>query len=279
MAPWTLLVIGAATLVGAVAAARSAPWLARLARWADLPAEGGAASGVLADTHDAGPPSPSVPIHPAARADPAPDLDPAASRASQPRWWLRPVGAGVVAGLALAPALTAMTLRATPSTSAWIAWPGLALAWWAAAAACLVDAAAHRLPNVLVMRVGGIGLVLAVLGLLGAGGAHAALSLFAGAAVAGAPLGLVALVHPPSMGLGDVKLAALLGALVLGPAAAAGMLVLAFLVGGLAALGLVATRRAAGGSALPFGPMLFLGALGASWLWSDPAAGLLGVQG
>lgn len=79
-----------------------------------------------------------------------------------------------------------------------------------------------------------------------------------GAAAAGGLLFVVALAYPRGMGLGDVKLAAVMG-LYLGRSVAAALLI-AFLVGSLAGLGLIA-RHGAGARkrAIPFGPFLALG--------------------
>ncbi len=83
---------------------------------------------------------------------------------------------------------------------------------------------------------------------------------------------LVALIAPRGMGLGDVKLAALIG-LVLGSqglryvAVAAGLGILAGGVGGIAALAMGRSRK----SAIPFGPYLAVGAVAAA-LWAGPIA-------
>lgn len=84
--------------------------------------------------------------------------------------------------------------------------------------------------------------------------------LIAGAAAGGALL-LVALAYPRGMGMGDVKLAGVMG-LFLGAAVAPAMLV-ALLAGSLygAVLAARAGTRAARKSAVPFGPFLALGSL------------------
>jgi len=72
---------------------------------------------------------------------------------------------------------------------------------------------------------------------------------------------LLHVASPHGLGLGDVKLAALLGL----PAGWLGWetvwvtALLPFLLGGLAALALVATRRATRHTAIAFGPYLLLG--------------------
>jgi len=80
------------------------------------------------------------------------------------------------------------------------------------------------------------------------------------AAAAGGFLLAPALSKPRSMGMGDVKLAAVLG-LFLGPAVVTAMLV-AFFAGSLAGLQLAIRHgRAARTMAIPFAPFLALGAL------------------
>jgi leader peptidase (prepilin peptidase)/N-methyltransferase len=83
---------------------------------------------------------------------------------------------------------------------------------------------------------------------------------------------LVALIAPRGMGMGDVKLAALIG-LVLGSqglryvAVAAGLAILAGGVGGLVALAMGRSRKAT----IPFGPYLVIGAIAAAF-WAGPIA-------
>ncbi|OJX94368.1 MAG: hypothetical protein BGO96_15845 [Micrococcales bacterium 73-15] len=193
------------------------------------------------------------------------------------RWWLaRPVQALAV---------LAVTLLALPRTAPAL-WPGLVVGLAAATLACLVDAASHRLPDVLTVRAGGAALVLAGVGAFYVAGWAGLAALASGAVVAGGVLGLLVLLYPPGMGLGDVKLATLLGGLlgavasvgagfagtlgsgehlgaVVGRAAAAsgGMLAAAFILGGLTSLALLALRRVGRRDAVPFGPFLLLGAL------------------
>jgi leader peptidase (prepilin peptidase)/N-methyltransferase len=83
---------------------------------------------------------------------------------------------------------------------------------------------------------------------------------------------LVALIAPKGMGMGDVKLAGLIG-LVLGSqglryvAVAAGLAILAGGVGGLTALAMGRSRKAT----IPFGPYLVIGAIAAAF-WAGPIA-------
>lgn len=81
------------------------------------------------------------------------------------------------------------------------------------------------------------------------------------AAAGGGGLLLVALVYPSGLGMGDVKLVAVMG-LVLGSALAPALLV-AFLSGSLVGAGVLARRGVAAGrrTAIPFGPFLAFGAV------------------
>jgi leader peptidase (prepilin peptidase)/N-methyltransferase len=74
---------------------------------------------------------------------------------------------------------------------------------------------------------------------------------------------VLALVYPAGMGLGDVKLAGLLGLYLgwLGWAAVAVGAFTAFLIGGLVGVSLLATGRAGRKTAVPFGPAMLSGAL------------------
>jgi leader peptidase (prepilin peptidase)/N-methyltransferase len=126
----------------------------------------------------------------------------------------------------------------------------------------LIDIDTHTLPNAIVLPsyVVGVGLFVAA----------AALTADFQALITAA-IGLVALfglylamalVYPGGMGLGDVKLAGLLGLFLgylgLGPLVVGAFA--AFLLGGLFALALVALRRAGRKSGIPFGPWMLAGA-------------------
>jgi leader peptidase (prepilin peptidase)/N-methyltransferase len=84
----------------------------------------------------------------------------------------------------------------------------------------------------------------------------------------GGGLFLVALISPGGMGMGDVKLAALIG-LVLGAFGLSYVAVaaaVAILAGGLGALALVVFARATRKRAVPFGPYLAAGAVWAAFV-------------
>lgn len=177
------------------------------------------------------------------------------------RWWLRRWPQAVAVG-----AVTAGIALTTPVQL----WPGLLLGFGAAVLACLVDAASHRLPDLLTLRLGGAALVLVTGGAATLTGWRGVLSVLVGTGLVGGVLLLLALAHPAGMGLGDVKLGGLLGGLVgggaaasLGAAVSAGgtVLVLAFLLGGLWSLVLLLLRRLGRRDHVPFGPFLLCGAL------------------
>lgn len=153
-------------------------------------------------------------------------------------------------------------------------------AWWAgptwllpallflsavAVALALIDLDVHRLPDVIVLPSVVVGAALLALASWNPGGASdwGALlrSALGGLALCVFYL-LVALVYPGGMGLGDVKLAGLLGlylawfgwpTLLVGAFAG-------FALGGVFAVGLLVTGRARRGSGIPFGPWMLLGA-------------------
>lgn len=126
----------------------------------------------------------------------------------------------------------------------------------------LIDARHKLLPNRVTLPSIGITAVLLVVAALGTGNWTAPGRAVLGAAVLFVVFFVLALISPRSIGMGDAKLAALLGlglgwlgttALVLG--IAAGFVVQAFL-----ALLLLATRRIGLKGQLPFGPAMLLGA-------------------
>jgi len=147
----------------------------------------------------------------------------------------------------------------------------------------LIDLDTHRLPNTVVYPAAVVLLVL--LGAVSAvsGDWGALLRGLLGAVVLGGAYLVLALAVPGGMGLGDVKLAVVLGLVLAylgwGPLAVGAFG--GFLVGGTVAIALVAVGRARMGSGVPFGPSMLVGAwigivLGAP-LWSA-YLGLLGLS-
>lgn len=126
-----------------------------------------------------------------------------------------------------------------------------------------VDLATRRLPDLLVLACLGAGAVLlGAAAALSGDGAALLRAVLGSAALFGCYLAL-ALLNPSGLGLGDVKLAAVLG-LHLGwlgwSVLVTGALAGFFLIGPVA-LVLLATRRAGRSTELPFGPFMLAGAL------------------
>lgn len=134
-----------------------------------------------------------------------------------------------------------------------------------AVALTLIDLDVHRLPDAVVLPAYPVALGLLALASWNPTG-EADWAALVRALVGGAAMALayfvMLLVYPGGMGLGDVKLAGVLGIylawfgwaeLVLGWFAA-------FLLGGIFSVGLLVTRRAGRRSGIPFGPWMLLGA-------------------
>jgi leader peptidase (prepilin peptidase) / N-methyltransferase len=169
-------------------------------------------------------------------------------------------------------AATGVTWGVLAATVGWA--PELPAYLWVGAlgvAMAYVDLCEHRLPDPLTAAalIGGGSLLAVAAAATGAWGAYgrawlAAMAMFA------AFLAL-ALLRPADLGLGDVKLAGVLG-LVLGWQGWGFVVVgafLGFLFGGLTGVGLMLVRRAGRRSSIPFGPFMLLGALVAV-AWGRP---------
>jgi len=146
----------------------------------------------------------------------------------------------------------------------WLLPAALALAF-VGVAVLAVDLLEQRIPNRMLL-VGSPTVALLLFGGLALHGAWLAmLWVLAGAAAMFALYLLLALLAPNSMGMGDVKLAALLG----GVLGALGLtpwllgLMAAFLIGGIAAVVSLIAGRAGWRSNIPFGPWMVAGALAA----------------
>jgi leader peptidase (prepilin peptidase)/N-methyltransferase len=177
---------------------------------------------------------------------------------SPSEWHPRPLITGGVAGLG-----GALAVLLLPSLALAPAWIALA---WIAAPIVRTDLARHRIPDVLnLAAITAGGLLLLIPWDAGAYGRAwlAALAVTAG-------LLALALITPSGLGMGDVKLAPALGLYLgyLGWGAALIGVVAGFVLGALAALGLLArdalARKPVSGAlrrSLPFGPFLLLGTL------------------
>ena len=184
--------------------------------------------------------------------------------ASPSEWRSQPLLTGGMAGLG-----GALAVLLLPSLALAPAWIALA---WIAAPIVRTDLARHRIPDVLnLAAITAGGLLLLIPWDAGAYGRAwlAALAVTAG-------LLALALITPSGLGMGDVKLAPALGLYLgyLGWGAVLFGVVAGFVLGALAALGLLARDALAGKplsgalrQSLPFGPFLLLGTLVglASW--------------
>lgn len=126
----------------------------------------------------------------------------------------------------------------------------------------LVDLAEKRLPNAVVFPALGAVALLLVPATWAGGTWWPLLSALAGSAAMFAVYFLLALISPSSMGMGDVKLALVVGLLVgwFGMNAWLVGLVGAFVVGGVIALIALALRRVTLRGSIPFGPSMLAGA-------------------
>jgi leader peptidase (prepilin peptidase)/N-methyltransferase len=129
-------------------------------------------------------------------------------------------------------------------------------------ALALIDVDVHRLPDRIVLPAYGVLGALLWSSALVAGQPEAIVRSAVGSASLALFYVALAFVKPGAMGLGDVKLAGVLGlasAWLGWPQFVVGAFG-AFIVGGLFAIALLATRRVSRGSGIPFGPWMLAGA-------------------
>jgi leader peptidase (prepilin peptidase)/N-methyltransferase len=131
-----------------------------------------------------------------------------------------------------------------------------------AVALTVVDIRLHRLPDAIVLPSYVVVGVLLVVAAAAAGEWGDLVRALIGGTILLVAYFLMVLAYPAGMGLGDVKLAGILGALLgwVGWGALAVGAFGAFVLGGAFALVLVLMRRAGRGSGIPFGPWMMLGA-------------------
>lgn len=186
------------------------------------------------------------------------------------RWWQAP---GVVGGLCVLAAALAVVLhgwRADLPAAVLLAVVGVVLA--------IEDFAHHRLRNAVLAPTGVALALLLTFAALITDAWPGLLRAVLAALVCGAGFLLLALARPTGLGMGDVKLAVLLGAWLgwLGWGAVALGVLAAFVLGGIAGLVLIIAGRATRTTAIAFGPWLLLGAAVGSVL-TVRAGALLGL--
>lgn len=137
-------------------------------------------------------------------------------------------------------------------------------------ALAVIDIDTHRLPDALTYPSMVVGALLLLLPAIADGDWGGYLRAVLGALALFAFYFVLVLIHPRGMGLGDVKLAAVLG-LYLGWLGWGELLVggfLGFLLAALVSIPLILFRGAGGKTKIPFGPFMLLGAL-AAILWGE----------
>lgn len=188
---------------------------------------------------------------------------------------LGPVGAATICATAAAGLVAGAVVAGYPAVSRTEAGLLLAVLMVVALTGVLlaaVDLAVLRLPDPLVFAAAAAVAALVGIAALATGDPALAARASAGAAALGGAYGLLALLPGSALGFGDVKLAAVLGAPLgwLGwPAVLLGG-VLPLVLGGLAALALLAAGQVRRDTPVPFGPALVAGVLLAAVLASRP---------
>lgn len=148
-------------------------------------------------------------------------------------------------------------------------------------ALAMIDTDTHTLPNVIVLPAYIVGGALLAASALVLGEPGRLLGALIGAAALFALYLLLAMLYPGGMGLGDVKLAGVLG-LFLGWLGWGELVVGAFgafLLGGLFGVALLLGRRAGRKSSIPFGPWMLVGAWLGIFAGDVLANGYLGLFG
>lgn len=133
-------------------------------------------------------------------------------------------------------------------------------------ALAVIDLRHRRLPNAVVLPSLGITAALVVAGAVARADGGSVVRAALGGVILFALYLLLALINPAGMGMGDVKLSALIG-LVLAFQGWSTLVVGAFLgfaVGAVVSIGVLVTRRGGLRSTIPFGPSMLVGALLAS---------------
>jgi len=146
-----------------------------------------------------------------------------------------------------------------------LAWtlPALLLFTACGAAIAAVDLLERRIPNRMLLVAAPAVAVAILVGALGRGSAAPLLWTAVGAVGLFLVYLVIALLAPSAMGMGDVKLAALVGGVLgfVGPAAILGGAVAIAIVGGVAAVIALVARRGGVRDGVPYGPALVIGGL------------------
>ncbi len=129
-------------------------------------------------------------------------------------------------------------------------------------ALALIDLDTHRLPNVIVRPAYAVGAVLLSAASVLAGDVESIARAAAGIVIMGGIYLLLAVVRPGGMGMGDVKLAGVLGLFLawLGWDVLAVGILAGFILGGLFGVALLLFRRVSASTGIPFGPWMLAGA-------------------
>ncbi len=147
-------------------------------------------------------------------------------------------------------------------------------------ALALIDLDTHRLPNVIVLPAYGVGAVLLGAASLLAGDLDSLVRGAAGIAIMGGIYLALAVVRPGGMGMGDVKLAGVIGLFLawLGWDVLAVGILAGFILGGLFGVALL-FRRVSTSTGIPFGPWMLAGAWIAIFWGREIAAVYLALFG
>lgn len=148
-------------------------------------------------------------------------------------------------------------------------------------ALAMIDIDTHTLPNAIVLPAYAVGGFLLLVAALFGGEPARLLTALAGGAAMFALYLVLALLYPGGMGLGDVKLAGVLGIYLgwLGWGSIAVGAFGGFLLGGVFAVVLLTTRRANRKSGIPFGPWMLAGAWVGIFAGNSIATGYLALFG
>jgi len=203
-----------------------------------------------------------------------------------PRYILVELATGVffaVLGAWYAPSIAASTDYVSPWIAVAVVLQLVAFLYFAAVSVALflIDIDTHRLPDVLVLPSYVVGIVLFGVVTIILGTWVDILIAIVSAVALGVFYLILALIRPGGMGLGDVKLAGVIG-LFLGWIGVGSVVVgafSAFLLGGLFSIGLMIFRKAGMKAKIPFGPWMLVGAWVGVFFGERIAAAYLAVIG